>query len=95
MNFWKIDGLENIVVVIACDNIISIRYNSTVHKLVVIRISKDKIEVESWVNRDNKRGNKQKIQQPIAIFFTMKFVENLLIFLHDCSRHTNEKISLQ
>jgi len=43
--------------VIARDNIISICYNGTIHKLVVVRINRDEIEVVSWIERYNKRGN--------------------------------------
>lgn len=61
IDFWKIDLLENVKVVVACNNIISMSDDSAINKLIVIQISSDKIKTVSWVNKNNKRGNRQKI----------------------------------
>jgi len=95
MDFRKVNVFENVVVMIACYNMVGIGNDGTINKFVVVRINGDQIKAVSWLDENNERRNGEKSHQAISVFFAMKRVDNLPVFQHSRRRHTGKEISFQ
>ncbi len=83
LDFGKTDSLENIVMMVARNDIITCGSNGTINKFVIVRISSDEIEAESWVDEFNKGRRGEKVQQTFTILPAVKREEDFLIFQED------------